>query len=153
MEDIFKKLKLSETIFTKKVLGTILFIIVFMLYYEKVVNGIIMLSLILVAVVNIKQKNKHNSFMILLLFLFTYALDVIENLIYYNVIRKIIPFYFLVKIILYVYLMFPHFQGMNIIYNRILFYLLLNNDKDNSCLTKITTYIQEQETKYNSIKE
>ena len=152
MEDIIKKIKLSE-IFTKKTIGIVMIIVLLILYYEKVVKVNIMIIVILVAIVNLKQKNKHNTFMILLLFIFTYVLDVVEYLIYERAIKRILPFYFIVKIILYMYLMFPHFQGMNIIYNRILFYLLLNNDKENSCLTKVTTYVQEQESKYTSIKE
>jgi hypothetical protein len=145
---LYHKAKNKNVIYLK-VFGA-LSVVILLYNLNLVCNLMCYLVPVFSALDNLLQKKKHNIAMILLVFILLSLLECIEN-VAGELLIKILPYYFIIKIISIGFLIFPDLKGLNLIYSNMLLYLLANNDVKYSCKYKLREYFDEQERRFASV--
>ena len=134
----------------KKLSFPLLIVIIYLLNFNVSTNFLCYAFPVFSALDNLYKKNLHNITLLILLFILLNFLDAIEEMMLAPLLRMV-PLYYLIKLILICFLMFPNFKGFNLLYSNLFVYVLATNDDNYGCRHKIKEFIKNNENKYSSI--
>lgn len=95
------------------------------------------------------EKRKDYVRLMLLFLLINYLLDLIESICY--VLIEYVPFYYFLKLIITLWMLYPSLRGLNYLYSLILYKILNNTDETESITFKVEEYFKVYDKKYSSI--
>lgn len=95
------------------------------------------------------EKRKDYVRLMLLFLLINYLLDLIESICY--VLIEYVPFYYFLKLIITLWMLYPSLRGLNYLYSLILYKILNNTDETESITFKVEEYFKLYDKKYSSI--
>lgn len=124
-------------------------IICYFFLFDNILNSICLLMILYEGYKVQFEKRKDYTKLILLFLIINYILDILESLL--SSVLIYVPYYYLLKLIVVMWMLYPSLRGLNYLYSLILYKILNNTNETESITYKFEEYFKTYDKKYSSI--
>lgn len=130
------------------VIFTFCFICYFFLF-DNILNSFCLLMILYEGYKAQYEKRKDYTKLILLFLIINYILDIMETVL--SSVLIYVPYYYLLKLIVVMWMLYPSLRGLNYLYSLFLYKILNNTNETESITYKFEEYFKIYDKKYSSI--
>lgn len=124
-------------------------IICYFFLFDNIMNSICLLMILYEGYKVQFEKRKDYTKLILLFLIINYILDILESVL--SSVLIYVPYYYLLKLIVVMWMLYPSLRGLNYLYSLILYKILNNTNETESITYKFEEYFKTYDKKYSSI--
>lgn len=124
-------------------------IICYYFLFDNILNSICLLMILYEGYKVQYEKRKDYTKLMLLFLIINYLLDIFE--IVFSSVLIYVPYYYLLKLIVVMWMLYPSLRGLNYLYSLILYKILNNTNETESITYKFEEYFKTYDKKYSSI--